>query len=251
MYVWKQISTACTIHLSNANRMPFSTYHPEIFNGVNGGSGLWSKIGKKFEVINDVVINSAIPAFGSVNGGSRLFIEGLFPLAIKQYPANKAFCSFDTAKVPATILNLTSIFCLSPPILDSETVQLRISIDDGQSFSDSFVWFNYHQMSRVTRLNPNHGGFRGGYFILVKGSYFIQSQKLKYRFGNIQSSQSMYISSTQILCLSPRQSNKMSVPVEVTSNGKDYSFSRTTFHYHESLVIDNVWPITFSISIAY
>ena len=210
-------------------------------NIVNGGSRLWSKYGAKFQVLNDIMIDRVTPAFGPLYGGTKVLVSGNF-LNVLVHEEIKYTCSFGHINVPATLLDQFSLLCLSPPGLETDVVQFRVSANGGQTFSHSFAWFRYMHSPMIYTVSPNHGDVRGGYFILVRGKHFEETIDIGCRFGTHVASKSYFISSTEFLCFAPSQPRAARVTLELTFNGLDYTHSRSLFHYHDSLHILDIKP---------
>ena len=103
--------------------------------------------------------------------------------------------------------------------------------------------FEYQAVVRVSYLVPSFGLTSGGTLISVFGSHFsVRSAVQMYtrcRF-NLTSVPAVYISASELSCLSPPHANSPAnaltitagpVPIEVTNNGVDYSKDRVMFQY--------------------
>ena len=132
---------------------------------------------------------------------------------------------------------------MTPPMseLTAKTIQVKVAMN-GTSISTSSVWFQYLEPISISSISPNKGSIFGGTKVIIHGSNFLESKKLKCRFGNIDTVSAIYLTSDMLLCESPSHLWAGDIEVEITINGQDYTRSRQVFSYHEPLFISSIWP---------
>lgn len=192
-----------------------------------------------YSYITAPLIESMSPTKGPTTGDTLVTIYGTHFIL----EADKPLCKFGSSSVPAVILSKTVIQCSSPPRSNEGVrVPVQISLNDGADwyYSDS-AHFEYYLSTKVTAVNPTNGLFNGGTAVRVHGSNFVDSQHLACKFGKMQSSTVTWISTHQVICISP-QSLPGKVFVSVTSNGFDYSPDKVLFEYIGLPDVKDIFP---------
>ena len=106
--------------------------------------------------------------------------------------------------------------------------------------------FMYYQQPLIQSVTPHSGIYTGGTPITIQGAYYfnnIQQQCTpKCKFGNIIV-EANYISTVQIMCISPPYASAASnVPLEISMNGIDWTTSGTLFTFYEQPEILDINP---------
>ena len=171
------------------------------FSVTNGGQEEGKSKLFEFTFLSDVSIKSIFPSSGSVEGGTKTRIYGSFS---SLNPARvQPKCKFGTAGVVEGVLvSQNEIYCVSPPATMVETVELRLSIDNGYNFILSSSWFTYTLASKVEALAPAFGHRSGGTPILVTGKHFRNEPGLSCKFGEASVS-AIFISPQKVSCIHP------------------------------------------------
>ena len=210
------------------------------FSVTNGGQR--KEIGNsKFTFVSDISITAIFPSSGSIEGGTKVHIYGSFTSLHTLGFSPK--CKFGTAGVVEGVLvSQNEIYCISPPAAVLETVELRLSVDNGYNFVLSSSWFIYTLASEVESLSPNVGFRSGGTPILVTGRNFRNEKGLACKFGGVSVS-ATFISSEKISCVTPPnldgEDNK--VMFTLGSDSGDSS-NWKHFEYMDDIVIESVQP---------
>jgi hypothetical protein len=157
--------------------------------------------------------------------------------------------------VRATVLSPGVAHCVAPAALlasDADAVSgvqpatlevvayVEVS-NNGQDFSTDRVPFRYQQRARVTAIAPVGGSDRGGAIVKVTGFHFINSRDLSCRFGGDSSGAipvaARWVSRTTLRCIAPPYGAAVegaagaAVPVEVSTNGRDFTADGLLFTY--------------------
>ena len=200
-------------------------------NGVD-----WSASAVLFEFHTDAVVLSISPNHGPVRGQTRVVVRGF-----NFVQSRLSVCKFGEVLEPMlAFVSSTEIVCMSPPRLQhAGSVSLEVT-NNNASFSDNGVQFRYDARINVALLAPDAGPTRGGSLVLVHGSQFLDTPDLKCRFGH-KVVDAQYLNAGQLQCTSPPNPPGL-VPVEVATNGVDFSFSTTLFDYVEDTIITSIDP---------
>jgi hypothetical protein len=198
-----------------------------------------------YHIFDDVAIHTIHPTFGTLGGGTVVHLKGNFPRHILEQ--DSIVCRFGSKVVTAIIAkdpSSRSVLCLSPPAQKPETVEVLLSFDGEKTFSKSSVFFSFQTPSKVNFLSPRIGDLSGGTRILVQGANFINSTLIVCRFGSEDYNAGTFISSTQIICISPPQKFPQQIPVELSMNGVDFTDSNIMFTYRNIVTTEQMWPLT-------
>ncbi|MDI3538429.1 MAG: hypothetical protein PWQ13_452 [Bacillota bacterium] len=179
-----------------------------------------------YTIKSQPVIQAVEPAFGDGRGGTTLTITGLgfeegATVLVGGRPATNVKLTV-TGEVyeNQTVVKLT---CLTPP---GEAGPARITVtnkDGGSTFVDGK--FTYISVPKITAVTPAAGTFKGGTWVTIKGSGFLQEEQEKEKgdtelvgptvyFGGKEASAVVYISPTEVAAKTPSASK--AGPVDVT-----------------------------------
>lgn len=98
----------------------------------------------------------------------------------------------------------------------------------------------------ITALDPSTGVAGGGTEVLVKGAHFVNSTAIRCKFGTVMVP-AKFVTDKAMLCTTP-PNPVGAVPVEIASNGVDFSFSGSAFTYLPQARVSSVWPVLGSAS---
>lgn len=118
--------------------------------------------------------------------------------------------------------------------------------NDNVSFSSEFVLFTYDRRMLIAALNPSTGVTSGGTEVLVIGEHFLNTTTARCKFGMV-AVPAKFITEQSMLCMTPTNPSG-TVPVELSSNGADFSFSGAVFTYFPQARVDSIWPVLGSAS---
>ena len=211
------------------------------FSVTNGGLEKSKSNPFEFTFVSDVSITSIFPSSGSVEGGTATHIYGSFTSLASARIQPK--CKFGMAGVVEGVLvSQNEIHCISPPADMVETVELRLSIDNGYNFVLSSSWFAYTPASKVEALTPSFGYRSGGTPILVIGKHFRNETGLSCNFGDA-SVAATFISFEKVSCVHPSHEDGMDDQVIFTlgSDSGD-STSWKHFEYIDDPVVTSFYP---------
>lgn len=200
-------------------------------NGVD-----WSASSVVFEFHQDAVVLTMEPVHGPVRGQTRVTVRGF-----NFVQSSLMHCKFgDLLEPMLEFVSSTEIVCMSPPRFEhAGSVSLEVT-NNNASFSDNGEQYRYDARVNVAVLAPKSGSTSGGTRVLVHGSNFVETGVQKCRFGH-SVVDAEFLNAGQLVCVSPPQAEGR-VPLEVSLNGVDYSFSNAEFEYFEDVVIESIDP---------
>ena len=120
------------------------------------------------------------------------------------------------------------------------SVDVRVS-SNGVDYSKTSASYEYVDAHHVHDVLPRSGSTNGGTIVYVSGTGFKNTSNLYCRFGTLSAVHGVYISSTNVSCVSPMYQIG-TISVEVTTNGVDYSEDMVQYRYYASPAISHIVP---------
>ena len=224
----------------------------------------------------DLEIQSVQPSRCPTSGGHNVLVTG-GPFAMK-VPSDNIRCRFgsDMTSIGYRLSN-SQIECKCPVSPNGvDMVNLRVSMDAGETYTMSSVRFDYVAPAQVTSLLPSIGPQTGGTVITVLGTNFrnedkldcvFASESIKARIGSRHTDSRVsatVLNSTHLTCIVPAIPNPrdFGLPssglVSVSLSTRDFargqrqtgqSFTHhtveeeTVFLYHDTVEVTSVTPI--------
>lgn len=191
-----------------------------------------------FSFYTEPALFDVFPRAGFVEGGTKLNLLGDFLTFSKGLKA-----SFGAIEVPIVFLNSTLLHCTTAAS-PAQTVEVGLSVD-GVRGANQLRWpYTFHSKPRVFDIKPSRGSVGGGTIISVTGDGFENVPTLGCRFGSSDKQLLLgeFVSTDELMCVTPVGVDIGSVLVEVTVNGVDFSGSGRRFTYHGSPFITSVNP---------
>ena len=176
------------------------------------------------------------PQSGSMNGGTKVFINGT------NFNSTGTFkCAFGDRVVEAEFVSPSSITCISP----SGHVG-RVSVEvtsNGVDYTTNFVQYTYRLPVRLVSVYPTSGPESGGTEIRIVGMNFVDALDLKCRFSGLleKTVNARYISSGAIVCTAP-ELIPGEVKITVISNGFDETAESLSFTVYPFEFIERISP---------
>ena len=176
------------------------------------------------------------PQSGSMNGGTKVFINGT------NFNSTGTFkCAFGDRVVEAEFVSSSSITCISP----SGHVG-RVSVEvtsNGVDYTTNFVQYTYRLPVRLVSVYPTSGPESGGTEIRVVGMNFVDALDLKCRFSGLleKTVNARYISSGAVVCTAP-ELIPGEVKITVISNGFDETAESLSFTVYPFEFIERISP---------
>lgn len=182
-----------------------------------------------------VAVTALNPSTGAASGGTSVLVAGDHFLN-----TTVAACKFGTKSVPAAFLSSLAMLCVAPSN-PSGVVALEVT-SNGADFSFSGAPFTYYTVAKVYSIWPLLGsGSEGGTVVTIHGEDFENSAGLSCKFGSITGIEATWLSSTTVLCKTPRHRPGL-VVVQVTNNGADFLSTTMEYLYVSDIALEDVWP---------
>lgn len=206
-------------------------------NGIDFTSDGWT-----FHYSPDVIITSVWPLAGPESGGTAITITGtgFAELGI-------IICEFGTVGtlVRGRWIDSTTISCISPPSMPGKA-PLRLTMD-GQQFIESHYIFTYLMESTIQTLSPSSGPRQGGTKVEVVGTGFVNSTGLSCHLAD-RRLPAMFVNSGYLWCMTPPSASSLSLPLEMSNNGADFTSSGILFSFVPAMEIRHAWPMNGPVS---
>jgi hypothetical protein len=144
--------------------------------------------------------------------------------------------------VQARWLSASRLECVSPKYWSS--LPLGVTVDatnNGVDFTNDSVVFTYFPQPVIDSFYPTHGPPTGGTMVRIIGQNF-GADLTRCRFGLFEAP-ALFISDTELVCSSPAHLVG-DVPLEITTNGVDYTQDGFLFTYRPHVDVNLVAPFT-------
>jgi len=179
----------------------------------------------------------ATPAFGSMNGGTILQLEG-----VHFVNDPRLTCRFGEVESRAIrFINENTILCKSPKCLGQNSVTVS---NNGQNYTGrSDVGYNCINTNQLFHLNPHLGPISGNTSVLVEAEDVPLSAKghIRCTFAELRVT-GEYINRTHFRCVTPSVKTPGEVKVMITLNGQDSAEASQFFLYYDPIVLTDVDP---------
>lgn len=202
----------------------------------------------RFTFYTPPTLLGVVPAFGSMEGGTRVVATGIGFADL----VGGVACSFGGVETPGKVLSASKVVCTSPAAViggvgvgnEDEAlhfVPFLVTLNGqhytgGQQSTEIQVAFEYTDVPVVSFISPisgppdvNSGGDargedRMGPYITARGAHFREGTGLACRFGTLPTV-AVFLSPSEVRCLIPPMSSATggAPNVAVTANGVDFS----------------------------
>ena len=183
-------------------------------------------------------ITGVYPNKAPATGGTEIRLTG-----VNFTNSRTLACKFGDVMVAAKWHSTREIRCSTPRHVPS-TVLIEMT-NNGIDSSISGNKFTFYLDVAVNRLHPRNGPETGGTSVRVTGLNFIMSPSLMCKFGNVKTKVLEYISSSEIICITPPSSTigvTWSVPVEISNNNITFSGNGMRFTYDPRAIVLALTP---------
>ena len=197
-----------------------------------------------FRYVRHNVISSIHPKSGQVTGGSIVTVN-IMP-ASHVMESTVVRCHFGDLAALADDVGIFDDFirihCIAPAVEEGHAVPLEISVNDHNDITSKGLQFTFYDNPTVGSIHPQSGFSKGGELVSIYGKNFIQSETSQCMFGRYQSPRTKWISSTEILCVTPSLPEVGFVSVRVSGNGEELTGTGRSviYQYKEHPIFDKV-----------
>jgi hypothetical protein len=220
--------------------------HSEVLLHTKDGTAIEDIIEQHyFRYHRDLSLEEVYPTRGFITGGSRLTIFGTGFIDV-----STIFCHFDSDLVHATFVSPTAIECISPPVIDQQTVKLGVSLNGQDVVSRSRMIFTYDPQPEIDHVVPNNmpinveNSIQSHQYVSVIGRSFINATNLRCMFGDESAiMDAKFVSENEVECTLPNVAQPGLYHISISSsNGHDFSQRSVGFTFVEPAVISSIHP---------
>lgn len=191
-----------------------------------------------FQYYTQPTFSRIAPNAGSSAGGTTLSLVGdnfIF--------SRELWAGIGRARVSTTFINSTLLRCVTVASTPKK-VQVNLSIAGVSVPQPDGIFYTFADSPQVVAIEPSRGRVAGGIPISVHGRGFNDIVTLACRFGSseVNSVQAKFISTENIVCVTPTVAALGPLPMEVTVNGVDFSSNRRQFTFTCNPFISSVSP---------
>ena len=196
-----------------------------------------------------LAVTAASPSRGPADGQSEVNVEGT-----NFQNSTLLACRFSSTVVLAVFSSTSSVTCVVPSAKahGSKSLPFSVSVsvaNNGHDFVNSHhVVYTYVSPTVISHLTPKNGPVEGGTAIFIHGNNFVASSGLSSgpwcRFGTVTDVQmilGIFLSSNTVRCITPMHA-KGRVPIEITTNGVDFTSNGIQFEYEVQAAVFSVSP---------
>lgn len=206
-----------------------------------------------FEYHAPIVLQAIEPTYGPAKGGSRVTLtlaapdsQDASPFTFKPEQRGDIRCRFNRTIVPAVEVpsNGTVVVCLAPATIPAGgVVSVDVSVNGGSDFTSEGLGFTYTPDTLACTISPRFGPTSGGTLVTFTspGITTVAGSKAACMFGGmvvpaVENGQGF------VSCRSPAVPAPVTLPVEVTLNGQDFSSYGLRYHFEAPLSVSSVTP---------
>ena len=182
-------------------------------------------------------LTSVSPRMGTRAGGTQVTFRGSGFVG----QSSSVGCIFGAIEVSPLSVDETEVVCVSPKAESTGSVQTWITGVPEAGATSDILAYDYLETTSVMTVVPCRGALSGGTYVSVTGSGFV-SGSLQCRFGTstVSGSEARYVSSTQVVCVSPAWASG-SVQVELSVNdGADFTSNGQQYLYETGAEVASV-----------
>lgn len=180
----------------------------------------WSESAIQVEAFGTPTLFEVVPDRALVDGGSLVTVRGTNFRAF----TTGARCVFDSVVVPATILNSTTLKCVSPGFSTPRNTSLRIRLNGVDTSLDALEFAFLQRPHELRILTVQEQPESKDLAVIIAASYIDESEILSYECifdGTPSASKAMNVSSESFVCVSlARRSEARPNSLEVTLHGR-------------------------------
>jgi len=225
-------------------------YGPTLPVRVSLNSQDFSASDVPFTYHEPLILTSIEPTYGLAGGGSRVVLSLAYSDPSDPLPftfvgeLEHVKCRFNRTVVPAIDATNTSVTCLSPAVvLEGGPVVVGVSVNGGIDFTLDNLVFIYMAETKALSISPLFGPTSGGTLVTITGFNIplVPTTMAFCRFGS-KIVQAASNGVGYINCLAPPVESPVSVSVEISLNGQDFSTFGLHFNYEKPIVVTYIEP---------
>lgn len=176
------------------------------------------------------VLSGCSPTTGPLAGGTRIWLQGA---GLERGVDSR--CRFGDREVPGSLGHGGGMVCVSPEAALPGAVPLQVTMN-GQNYGSDILTFTGYATPYVSQLSLAVGPIGGGTVITLHGDNLAGGNNCRCRFGGLAHSVlGTVLDARSIMCSAPAHS-AMTVFVEVSLNGQQYTHYSVPYTYAEPAI---------------
>ncbi|CAM9095296.1 unnamed protein product [Chrysoparadoxa australica] len=198
------------------------------------GHGYYSD-GMLFTYYPEPVLLELSPSLGLATGGSEIKITG----EGFHFSPNLT-ARFGQTDVPAVYYSATEVICETPPASPG-VVAVSVS-SNGADFPASSLEFAFEAGAQLEAVSPSQGSVSGGMKVSIYGYGFLDNAELSCSFGAAGTVAGVYVSESEITCVTPAAEGAGAVIVGVSMNRASLASGVAKFSYIGDASVLSITP---------
>ena len=187
------------------------------------------------------IVSSISPTYGSVTGGTSLWVTGSGFLPGANVSVGGGACS------QVTIVSSSSLTCLTPVGTSGDAQDVVVTNSDGQSGNLSRA-YTYYYPPTIEAVSPTSGPLAGGTRLTVTGTHFL-SGNMTVTVGTRPCSSVDVVNANSLTCVVPMSAQEGSVDVTVAISQTTFSSTLpSSYSYQSGPSISMVSPAVGSVA---
>ena len=214
-----------------------TTVSKEVPVKVSNNGQEWTQSTLTFQYIPLLHLVSVKPSHGPLEGQTvlKILVSGMSRLDL-----NDLSCQLGNKTVPATVINLAEIRCVTPAVNASGAVALSV-VRYGEEITNTKLKFFYRNDAAVLSVTPNHATERGGEVATIIFREMPQELRgVKCHFGDAEV-EAFKITPMSIKCNVP-QLPPGEYGLSISINGIHYTRQQTPFFISPAIRLNTLDP---------
>lgn len=205
-----------------------------------------------FEYHAPFFLQSLEPTYGPSKGGSRVTIklgdpdvDDPLPFALRDDMAPDVRCRFNRTVVPAVEVHSDSITCLSPATVPAGGVAtVDVSINGGLDYTSTGLRFTYLGETAGCSVSPRFGPTHGGSLVTFSSASImpVANSMAACLIGGV-TVPAVENGLGFVRCRTQPVPAPVTVPIEITLNGQDFTTFGLRYHYEWPLSLRSLTPV--------
>lgn len=181
------------------------------------GIAFFASFSSRFYYIPPPQLTSIFPSSGSSLGGTNVIAIGSFQTSFAHS------CVFGLISVPASVINTTTLSCLTPQVEWAQTNTMQIEVE-GRNLASKSVLFRYFPHPVILSISPSVVSSSRREEIIITGTNFEPTNHIACRVGNqiLTGNKVRFVSSDAIAITAPFHQAGFAI-VDVSLNGIDFT----------------------------
>ncbi len=216
---------------------PPAPHHGPVSVGVSTNGEDFTMSHRQFDYTLPAVFSGMQPNSGPESGGTVVILTGA-----NFVNSNKIACYFGNIEVSGRWMSNERLAC-ETPVTRPGTYKVRVTLNGVDALRTPWQ-FTSQNVVDILYARPSSGSVKGGTEISIIGKSFMFTEYLSCKFGDLGDYRATYISSTELICVSPRisEAKHADVDIRISLNGVDFSAASARFRLTPESHIRDISP---------